>query len=145
VTTLAVPATTRPEHTLGRRGRLVVGGFFLTTGGVHLGIVAADTEFYRHFADHALFAFVRQGWTHVFMAAPTGFGLGLFAGETALGLLLLAGGRLARIGWSGVIAFHVLLLLFGPGFWLWSVPTLAVLVPLARLDWPSLASRRASP
>ena len=43
-------------------GGPVVGCFFLFTSGVHLGIVAADTGFYRPFADEALFAFVRDGW-----------------------------------------------------------------------------------
>lgn len=45
-----------------RRARLegqLVGGFFLVMGGVHLGLVSADPEVYRHVADHGLFAF---GW-----------------------------------------------------------------------------------
>lgn len=89
-------------------------------GGVHLGIVAADTGFYRHFADGALFSFVRHGWADVFMVTPVFWGLCL-----AL----------------GVIAFHVLLMLFGFGFWLWCVPALCLLVPLARKDWPRLAGQ----
>ncbi len=56
------------------------------------------------------------------------------AGETTLGILLLLGGRCATIGWVGVIAFHVLLMLFGYGVWLWSVPALVLLVFLARRD-----------
>jgi hypothetical protein len=130
------------ETKLARRGRLVVGGFFLSTGGVHLGIVAASTEFYRHFADIALFSFVREGWAHIFMATPVFWGLCLFAGETLLGVLLLCGGRWARLGWVGVIGFHVLLMLFGFGFWLWCVPALVILVLLARVDWPYLTPRR---
>jgi hypothetical protein len=39
----------------------------------------------------------------------------------------------------GVIGFHALLMLFGPGIWLWCVPALAVLVATARADWPQLA------
>jgi hypothetical protein len=140
ITYPASEATVHREGTPARRGRLVTGGLFLSTGGVHLGIVAAGTGFYRHFADHAL-PFVHDGWATVFMAAPAFFGLCLFAGETLMGVLLLAGGRWARAGWLGVIAFQVLLMLFGVGFWLWSLPALAVLVPLARADWPSLSSR----
>src|SRR4051812_44605091 len=93
-------------------GGPVVGGFYLSMGGVHLGLVAADTETYRHFADAGLFAFVRDGWQEVFMAHPAMFGLALAAGETALGALLLIGGRYAVLGWAGVIAFHLLLMLF---------------------------------
>lgn len=130
------------ETSLIRRGRLVVGGIFLSTGGVHLGIVSASTAFYTHFADDALVGFVRDGWSDVFMATPVFWGLCLFLGETLLGVLLLCGGPWARVGWAGVIAFHVLLMLFGLGFWLWSVPALALLIPLAWADWPYLSSRR---
>src|SRR6478735_11560607 len=111
------PAGGLAETVVGRRGRLVTGGFFLVTGGVHLGIVAADPSFYTHFADRALLPFVSTGWSEVFMAAPAFWGLCLFAGEVALGLLLLSGGPAARVGWVGVIAFQVLLMLFGLGFW----------------------------
>ena len=115
-------------------GGPVVGGFFLSVGGVHLGLVAADTETYRHFADSGLFAFVRDGWQDVFMAHAATFGLLLAAGETTLGILLLLGGRYAAVGWAGVIAFHVLLMLFGFGVWLWSLPALTGLLYLARKD-----------
>jgi hypothetical protein len=140
------PATTRTTHppassrpVLIGRGRLAVGGFFLMTGGVHLGMVSADPTVYRHFADHALFGFVRDGWRDVFMAHATFWGLCLMALELTLGVLLLAGPRTAAVGWAGVIAFHVLLMLFGFGFWVWSVPALALLVHLARSDRRALA------
>ena len=129
---------TRP----GALGRQVVGGFFLTMGGVHLGLVAADTEVYRHFADAGLFAFVRTGWQQVFMQQPAIFGLLLMAGEVVLGVLLLVGGRAATYGWGGVIAFHLLLMLFGFGFWLWSVPAIALLVVLARRDLQGSSASR---
>jgi hypothetical protein len=103
-------------------------------GGVHVGLVAADTGVFRHFADAALFGFVGDGWQHIFVAQPAVFGMLLAAGEIMLGTLLLRGGRAATAGWFGVIAFHVLLMLFGFGIWLWSVPALALLVYLARQD-----------
>jgi hypothetical protein len=115
-------------------GGPVVGGFYLSMGGVHLGLVAADPQTYRHFADAGLFAFVRDGWHDVFMAAPAVFGLLLALGETVLGVLLLVGGRCATVGWAGVITFHLLLMLFGFGIWLWCLPALALLVTLARKD-----------
>jgi hypothetical protein len=49
---------------------MLIGGSYLSMGGVHLGIVAADPELYRPFADQALFAFVRDGWADIFMAHP---------------------------------------------------------------------------
>ena len=132
-------AGTRP-----RVGGSLVGGLYLVTGGVHLGIVAADPGVYRHFADNALVPFVRDRWADVFMAAPTFWGLSLMAGEIGLGTLLLLGGRWAKAGWTGVIAFHVLLVLFGIGFLLWSIPMLCLVGVLAVRDWPRLSSRSGS-
>lgn len=119
----------------------MVGGFYLSMGGVHLGIVAADPETYRHFADSGLFGFVREGWQDIFMSSPEVFGLLLAAGETILGVLLLLGGRAALVGWAGVITFHLLLMLFGLGVWLWCIPALALLVHLARQDTTARWSR----
>ena len=115
-------------------GRCLVGGFYLVMAGVHLGIVAVDPQTYAPFADHALFPFVRDGWGSIVMAAPAFWGLCLMALEITLGTLLLVGGRAARWGWTGVIAFHLLLMLFGFAFWIWCIPALALLVPLARHD-----------
>jgi hypothetical protein len=136
VTTVqAPPATaTATGRRRSRLGRDLVGGFFLVTGGVHLGLVAANTEVYRHFADHGLFPFVRAGWSDIVMAAPSVYGLLLMAGEITAGTLLLVGGRAARVGWAAVITFHVLLMLFGWWFWVWSLPALAVLGWLAARD-----------
>lgn len=134
------------EHTVERTGgsevvRRAVGCFFLFTGGVHLGMVAADTEVYRHFASGSMLPFVRDAWTDVFMAHAASWALAVMAGELALGLLLLRGGAAAKVGWAGAIAFHLALMLFGWGFWLWSVPVLVFLVWAARRDWPDLTSR----
>lgn len=115
-------------------GRLVVGGFFLVMGGVHLGLVTADPQVYEHFADDGLFPFVREGWQGIVMQNPAVWGLLLMAGEIAFGALLLAGDRTARLGWYAVLAFHVLLMLFGFGAWVWSLPAIVVLVLLARRD-----------
>jgi hypothetical protein len=109
-------------------------------GGIHIGIVAAGTQTYRHFADGALFGFVRSAWADVFMAHPAVWGLLLALGEITLGAALLRGGRGAQWGWMGIIAFQVLLMVFGWGFWLWSVPALAVLYAGARHDWARLDS-----
>ncbi|WP_192476346.1 hypothetical protein [Arthrobacter sp. AET 35A] len=112
----------------------MVGGFFLFTGGVHVGIVAADPQFYAAFANEATLPFVTEAWRQVFMAQPVGWGLALAVGEATLGVLLLRGGTAAKLGWLGVIAFHLGLMLFGWGFWLWSVPFLAIVLPAALKD-----------
>ncbi len=137
------PSTRTDREVRGAAGRAVptvasvrrlVGGFFLVMGGVHLGLVAADPQAYRHFADDALFEFVTTGWSEIVMARPELYGLLLRAGEVFLGTLLLLGGRAAAAGWAGVIAFHLLLMLFGPWAWAWSLPVLALLVPVAVRD-----------
>lgn len=140
------PATTNgtPHHVAAARrnppGRTsALGGFFLCMGGVHIGIASTDPQTYAPFADQALFGFVRAGWSEVFMAHPTVWGLLLAAGETTIGALLLWGGPAARAGWVAAIGFQVLLGLFGWGFWLWSVPATAVLVWAGSLDWARLA------
>ena len=123
-----------PAPPLRHWGGPVVGGFYLAMGGVHLGLVAADPETYRHFADAGLFLFVRDGWRDIFMAHPAFFGLMLMTGEMMLGILLLLGGRFATVGWVGVVTFHVLLMLFGFGIWMWCIPALALILYLARKD-----------
>jgi hypothetical protein len=136
MTSTSAPAS---AHVRDRRahpalGRSLVGGFFLVMGGVHLGLVAADPQIYQHFADAGLFGFVRSGWSSIVMAAPTAYGLLLMAGEVTAGALLLVGGGAARVGWVAVIAFHVLLMLFGWWVWAWSVPALVLLCWLAARD-----------
>ena len=134
-----------PERTTSaaRRVRRFTGCLFLFTSGIHVGLVAADPQFYRPFADQALVGFVRTGWSEIFMANPVLWGLMLAAGEAALGVLLLApAARAVRVGWAGVIGFHLLLMLFGFGFWLWALPVLAVLVPAAVRDRPRLGAPR---
>jgi hypothetical protein len=144
-TTMATPPTVEQDRLSWVPGaRRAVGCFYLFTAGVHLGIVAADTEFYRSFAATSPWRFVRDGWSSVFMAQPTSWGLALMAGEAALGVLLLRGGRAARVGWVGVITFNLLLMIFGWGFLFWTVPVLVLLVPVARADWPRLAAPAAA-
>ena len=115
--------------------RKIVGGFFLYTGGIHLGIVAADARIYAPFAQEALFPFIEDIWQIIVMSNPSVWGIVLSLGEASLGVLLLLGGTWAKAGWAGVIAFHLALMLFGWGFWLWSVPVLAFLIPSALAYW----------
>ena len=134
MTLLDLPRSTRRRTQPRHWGGPVVGGFFLTMGGVHVGLVAADPDVYGPFADSGLFAFVREGWQDAFMPYAVPLGLLLAAAEIVLGVLLQVGGRWATVGWAGVIAFHVLLMLFGLGVWLWCLPALVALVVLARRD-----------
>jgi hypothetical protein len=147
-TTLEPERTTgssRPRPTRTPAVRRFVGGFYLVMGGINAGIVAADPQTYEGFADDSFWPFVTNTWHDVVMAQPRFWFLLLAAGEVLLGALLLRGGPAAKVGWLGVLAFHVLLLPFGFWVWLWSLPVLAVLVPVARRDWPTLGGPRLSP
>ncbi|QSR33397.1 hypothetical protein CFI00_0185 [Nocardioides sp. S5] len=123
--------------------RRFVGGFYLVMGGLNAGIVLADAESYRTFADESFSSSVTDAWRQVVMTHPLAWILLLAAGEVVLGLLLLRGGPAARAGWVGVLVFHVLLMSFGFGFWLWSIPVLAVLAPAARADMVALVATAA--
>jgi hypothetical protein len=145
--------TSVSRHPSGREGRhlsdsdprprmpwrtTALGGFFLMTGGIHIGILSADAGSYASFADQALFGFVRDGWDSVFMAHPRFWALLVALGEASIGTLLLTGRRTARAGWCLAILFHVVLMLFGFGFWLYALPALGILFLGARHDWPHL-------
>jgi hypothetical protein len=108
--------------------------FFLWTSGIHVGIVAADPGLYRHFADGALVPGLSAAWRSTFMAHASVAGLLVAAGEATLALLLLGPWPWRRVGWIGAIAFHLALMCFGWGFWLWCVPALALLVRGAAAD-----------
>jgi hypothetical protein len=141
---VATQTTPRPapaltsQHLPGRVasvGRLAFGVMFAGGSAVHVAIVVTGTETYRHFADTAFIPFVKQAWLSVFMPQAALLGLLLAAFELAVGLLILAGGRKTALGLLAAQAFHLGLMLFGWGFWLWSVPMLAMLVALLRYDF----------
>jgi hypothetical protein len=115
-----------------------VGRFFLWTSGVHVGIVAADPGLYRHFADDALLWGLTAAWRSTFMPHAAIAGLVVAAGEAMFGLLLLGPWSWRRLGWGGTIVFHLALMAFGWGFWLWCVPATALLARGAIEDRRSL-------
>jgi hypothetical protein len=129
------------------RARNALGWFFAICGGVHLLLAAVNPQTYRHFADGALLPFVETAWREIFMADPAGWALVLAELEALMGAALLMGGLWSRIGYIGVIGFHVALMAFGWGFWLWSVPALLVVAVIASKDdvWRPLQSTSSAP
>jgi hypothetical protein len=111
-----------------RATRVGFGLLFLWASGVHVGIVSADPQLYSDVADTAWFPGIREAWREVFMAHPRAWGLAVAGGELVIAGLLLRGGQLRRLGVSAAAGFHVGLMLLGWGFWLWSVPALALLL-----------------
>lgn len=101
--------------------------------GINAGIVIADASTYRHFADDGL-PFVRTGWRDIVMVEPRAW-IGLLAvGEIAIGLAFLARSPWPRVGYAAAIAFHLALMVFGWGIWLWAVPAIVALTAAARHD-----------
>jgi hypothetical protein len=132
VATLTLPH--RPGR-MARVGRLAFGVMFTGGAAIHVAIVITGTDTYRYFADTAFIPFVKQAWLSVFVPQAALLGLLLAAFELAVGLLILAGGPKTRLGLFAAMAFHLGLMLFGWGFWFWSVPMLALLVTLLRYDF----------
>jgi hypothetical protein len=120
-------ATPPEDDRLGGAVRIAFGVIFLWASGVHVGIVSGDPGLYHDFADGAWFPGVLTAWRDVFMAHPAFWGLLVSLGEFAIGAALLSGGRLAHYGLAGAVAFHLALMTFGWGFWIWSVPALVLL------------------
>ena len=110
----------------------ILGGFYLTMAGINIGLSIGDPQHYSGFAHAAHFDWVLQAWQSIFMSNPGMWAALLGVGEILIGTALLAGGRWALLGYAGVIAFHLALLLFGWGIWLWAVPVVAVVLPVSR-------------
>lgn len=108
--------------------RIACGFLFLWSSGIHVGIVSGDAEVYRDVADGAWLPGIATAWRDVFMAHPAFWGLMIALGEFAIATALLTGGRWARYGLAGAVGFHLGLMTLGWGYWMWSVPVLAILL-----------------
>ena len=143
MTTIVHAATRRPVLRIpGPRAiRVSIGVFYLVMAGLNIGLVVGDSEVFRHFADGGLFPFVRHGWADIVMAAP-GVWIGLLAaGEIAIGIALVAGGRGTLPAYAAIVAFHLALVLFGWWILTWSAPVLLLMSLVVRRE---LLARRGT-
>ena len=125
---MTTPTTQMPSATIWRtvhRGFVAV---FACGAGVHVLLALTTPHSYDGFADAALFGWVHDGWQNIFMAHPTVWALLLALVELTIAVLLV---KAPLLGYVAVIAFHLALMLFGWGFWLWCVPALALALPAA--------------
>jgi hypothetical protein len=113
-------------------GRYAFVTLFLGAGAAVNAIFLATGEDYADFADSSYIPFVRHTWRTLVVPNHWLFILVLIAFEAAVGLLALRGGRLAQWGLAAAIAFHIGLLFFGWGFYLWSIPMISAFVLLLR-------------
>jgi hypothetical protein len=143
MTTIHPSTTLRPVRRIPspRATRISIGEFYLVMAGINIGLVVGDSEAYRHFADRGMFSFVRNGWAHIVMTAP-GVWIGLLAaGEIAIGIALVAGGRWTLPGYAAIVVFHLALVLFGWGILTWSAPVLVLMALVIRRE---LSTRRGT-
>lgn len=115
-----------------RQGRIAVGVLYLGAGAAVNTVFLARGDDYREFADGAYVDFVTDTWRslvvpdhHLFIGALVVF-------ELLVGILVLRGGRATQVAYVLALGFHVALLSFGWGFYLWSVPMLVALSVLLR-------------
>ncbi len=134
-------AALRAGHSLRalRVGRVSTGVLYTGAGALANAVFLATGEDYADFAKGSYIPFVRDTWQSLVVPHHHLFIWMLIVYELVVGALVLSGGRRTEYGLVGAIGFHVALLSFGWGFYLWSVPMLVAFVLLLR------AQRRASP
>jgi hypothetical protein len=107
--------------------RLAIGVLFVGFGAVvNLVYLLGDSEQFATFGDISPIPFVRDTWASL-VAPNLWFWISLLiAFEAIAGILVLSGGRRARIGLVALIGFHIGLLAFG---WMaaWAVPMILAL------------------
>jgi hypothetical protein len=89
---------------------------------------------YADFANGSYIPFVRDTWRSLVVPNVNVFIPLLIAFELAVGIAVLRGGRWTKLGLTAAIGFHVALLTFGWGFYIWSVPMIAALVLLLNAE-----------
>ena len=99
---------------------------------------------YAEFAEGSYLPFVRHTWRTLVVPHHHAWIALLIAFEVAVGVLALLGGARTQLAYTAAIAFHVALLSFGWGFWLWSLPMIIALATLVRAERRE-GSRAAAP
>ena len=115
-----------------RVGLLAVAVLFLAAGALVNLVMLLWGETYVDFAEKSYLPFVRDTWASLVVPNRWVFIPLLVVFEAAVGVLVMLGGRWTRLGLLAAVAFHVALLSFGWGFWLWSVPMVVALLLLLR-------------
>jgi len=141
-----VTAAVRSRHDVGalRIGRRSVAVLYIGAGAAVNAFFLLRGDDYAKFADGAYVRFVRDTWRDVVVPHHHLWIALLIAFELAVGALALLGGRRTQLGYVAAIAFHVALLSFGWGFYLWSVPMAWALSVLLRGELRAATTRPCS-
>lgn len=131
-----ITAALRVDHHRGalRTGRLGVSVLYLGAGALVNAAYLVRGDNYEKFADGSYLAFVRDTWRSLVVPNHYVFISLLVLFELAVGILVLSGGKRTQLALGAAFAFHVALLSFGWGFYLWSLPMLGALGLLLRAE-----------
>jgi uncharacterized membrane protein YphA (DoxX/SURF4 family) len=145
VAVLRAAARSRREPSALDTGRRAVGFLFLVAGAAVNTVLLLRGDDYAEFADGSYLAYVRDTWRSLVVPHHDVFISALVVFELVVGSLALVGGRRTQLAYGLAIAFHVALLSFGWGFFLWSLPMLAALGTLLRSERDVAAARAPVP
>ena len=132
VTVLVCGLRARRSRAALRAGQVALAALYLVGGALVNLVYLVRGDDYATFADGSYLPFVSDTWRSVVVPNHHFFISLLIAFELVVGLLALRGGRAAVPGLIAAIGFHVALLSFGWGFYLWSLPMLLALGLLLR-------------
>lgn len=113
-------------------GVYAVSALWVLGGAIVNGLFLAGGDNYSGFADGASTSFVRDTWESLVVPNHSLFIGLLIAYEALAGVLVLIPGRIRQAALLSLIAFDVLLLSFGWGYLVWSVPMVVALTLLWR-------------
>jgi hypothetical protein len=129
--TITVAGLRAPHHERLRRVAVVAVAVMWVVGGALVNLLTlVQRGDYAGFADGSPSAFVTDTWESLVVPhAPVVIGL-LVAFEAVVGLLVLVPGATRQAALALLVAFDLLLVTFGWGFLLWTVPVTAGLLGL---------------
>jgi hypothetical protein len=120
------------------------GGLFLAGSAVHVALVSGWPHVYDSFADGSYCSFIEHAWRSALVPNVRVLIPLLAAFEAAVGFLTLAR-RARRIGIACAIGFSMALMLFGWGFWVWSLPVIGLLAYFWHLEESEEGGALAAP
>jgi hypothetical protein len=139
VTIVVAAALAHRNRTAYRTGILATAFLWVNAGAaVNLAFLLTGSS-YSGFADGSWSGFVTDTWESLVVPNEAFFIGLLVVGEATLGLMVLVEGRVREWALRALILFNVLLVSFGWGFLVWSVPLVVALSLLLR------AGRRWAP
>lgn len=117
-----------------RTARRALCVLYVLFGAVVNAVFLATGTDYGSFADASPLPIVRDTWRSVVAPHQVAWIMLLVLFEAAVGILVASGGRRTVTALIAMIGFHLGLLSFGWGFWVWSLPMLAALGLLLRAE-----------